>query len=232
MSTVAEQMTSAEASRLLGVSVRQVERLVAAGDLTRVGRVGRSLLIDAASVHRMRGRGSRRGRPWAAETKRAAADLLAEGRTERLTQAERSRLRSRLRGMTAEEPVQAMSGRAQVRRLRASGSFLDRLRQSVTLTGAAAVDADRAVAGRFGLASAQRDTVDGYVDADTAQRLIDECHLVDDANGNVTLRITDDHQGDRMLADDVTVALDLADSLDARERSAGLALLRSRLRAL
>lgn len=232
MSRVAEQMTSAEASRLLGVSVRQVERLVATGHLTRVDRVGRSLLIDAASVHRMRARGSRRGRPWAAETTRAATDLLAHGRTERLTQSARSRLRSRLRSMTAEDLVQAMSGRAQVRNFRASGSFLDRLRRSVTLTGTAAVDADRAVAGRFGLATAQRDTVDGYVDADTARRLTDECQLVDDANGNVTLRITDDHPGDRMPADDVTVALDLADSLDVRERSAGLALLRNRLSGL
>lgn len=225
------QMTSAEAARRLGVGVRQVERLLGAGDLTRVGTVGRVALIDAASVHRLHGRGARRGRPWSTETIFAAIELLADGQTERLESTQRSRLRARLRRMDAEDLVRATSGRAEVRRYRASGSFLDRIRQSVTLTGSSAVDDRRDVAGLFGLSSAQRDAVDGYVDRATVQHLVDRYHLVDDAGGNVTLRVADNWKAAGDVADDVVVALDLAESLDVRERSAGLALLSDRLEA-
>ena len=232
MTVAAEQMTSAEAARQLGIGVRQVERLLAAGDITRVATVGRTALIDVASVYRLHGRGVRRGRPWSAETIHAAIELLTDGQTGRLESTQRSRLRSRLRNMDAEDFVRATTRRSDVRRHRASGSFLDRLRRSVTLTGSSAIDASRAVAGRFGLAPTQRDAVDGYVDHATAQRLIDRCHLVDDAGGNVTLRITVDWKAEEDVADDVVIALDLAESLDVRERSAGLGLLRDRLEAL
>lgn len=222
-------MTSAEAARQLGIGVRQVERLLNSGELTQVGTVGRVALIDAVSVHRLHGRGARRGRPWSTETILAAIELLTHGQTKRLESTQRSRLRSRLRHMDAEDLVRATSGRAKVRRYRASSSFLDRIRQSVTLTGSAAVDARRDVAGIFGLASTQRDVVDGYVDRATARHLVDRYHLADDAGGNVTLRVADNWNAVGDVADDVVVALDLAESLDVRERSAGLALLRTRL---
>jgi hypothetical protein len=134
--------------------------------------------------------------------------------------------------MSAEELVRATWGRASVRRYRASTSFIDRIRQQVTLTGASAIDADGAIAGQFGLAAAQREEVDGYVDSATAQQLIARFHLVDDARGNVTLRVADNEQGGRRVASTVIVALDLAESLDSRERAAALALLRDRLELL
>ncbi len=133
--------------------------------------------------------------------------------------------------MDAEDLVRATSGRAEVSRYRASRSFLDRIRQSIELTGSSAVDARRDVAGRFGLASAQRDAVDGYADRATTQHLIDRYHLVEDAGGNVTLRVADCWKASGDVAADVVVALDLAESLDVRERSAGLALLTDRLEA-
>ena len=120
MASATETMTSSEAARLLGVGMRQVERLLAAGDLTPVGTVGRAALIDAASVHRPRTRGVRRGRPWSAETSGAAIDLLTAGETGRLGSIERSRLILRLRHLSAEDVVRATRGRASVRRYRAS----------------------------------------------------------------------------------------------------------------
>ena len=232
MVAVVEQMTSAEAAQLLGVSSRQVARLVATGDLTQVRTVGRALLIDATSVHRLHNKGARQGRPWTDETTKAAIDILTDGHTGRLTQTERSRLRARLRRMSAQRFTQAMSRRAQIRRYRASSSFLDMLRREVTLTGSSAIDADRGVASRFGLAAAMRDTVDGYVDPATASRLVRQFHLVDDADGNVTLRVVEARPVGRHIADDATVALDLAESLDVRERSTALALRGDRLAAL
>jgi excisionase family DNA binding protein len=70
-------MTSDEVAQSLGVSVRQVQRLVEAGELTGAGRVGRSLLIDTDSVNLLRANGSQRGRPWNARTVWIALDLLS-----------------------------------------------------------------------------------------------------------------------------------------------------------
>lgn len=232
MASLTDAMTSSEAARELGVGVRQVERLVAAGSITRVGTVGRAALIDPASVHRLRTRGVRRGRPWTAATSLAAIDLLTIGRTDRLGQVERSRLISRLRGMTAEDVVRATQGRARARRYRASASFLDRIRTAATLTGTSAIDADRAVAGQFGLSSSTRDMADAYVDRRTAEQLIARCHLVEDARGNVTLRATEALHEGGTIAPVIVVALDLADSLDVRERAAGITLLQNRLEGL
>ena len=232
MTSLAEQMTSAEAAQQLGIGVRQVERMVASGELSYAGSVGRALLIDAASVHRHRERGAAKGRPWSTDTLHAAVELLQDGRTDLLEGTQRSRLRAKLRQMAASDLARAAHRRAEVRRYRASTSFLEALRGRILLTGGAAVDADRVTAGRFGLGTVQRDIVDGYVSRVTAEELVDRYLLVDDAQGNVTLRIADDVVGVRGIADLVTVALDLAESLDARERVAGLAVLDERLAAL
>ena len=106
------------------------------------------------------------------------------------------------------------------------------LRRVVSSAGPEPIDADRGVASRFGLAAAMRDTVDGYVAPAAASRLVRQFHLVDDADGNVTLRVVEARPVGRHIADDVTVALDLAESLDVRERSTALALLGDRLAAL
>ena len=225
-----EVMSSAEASRQLGVSIRQIQRLAATGALTQVGNVGRSKLIDARSVQRLKARGSRRGRPWTAETIAAAIDLLTDGDTERLSSLERRRLRGRLSALSAEDLVRATSSRADVRRYRTSSSFLDRLSAEVTPSGLDAVDRDPSLAKTFGLTRSSRASVDGYVDEKAARALVRECHMVEDEQGNVTLRVTPIDS--LKEPNTVTVALDLADSLDTRVRSAGLTYLRQRLKAL
>lgn len=238
MTVADDQMTTADAARMLAVSVRQVRYLVDAGELAEAGRVGSNLLVDAASVHRLAERGSQRGRPWAEETAWAAVELLDSGRTRRLNAAQRSRLRARLRGMDAEQLVRLARRRSEVSCYRAFSSFLDRLRTHVTLTGTAAVSEDRAVADQFGLAAGGRTTVDGYVARNLLRDYEDEFFLVADRRGNVLLRSTDtgvhagaDTSGQRM-ASETAIALDLADSLNTRERSAGLRVLTDTLRRL
>lgn len=223
-------MSSAEAGRQLGLSVRQVQRLTESGVLVQVGSVGRTKLIDAESVHRVKAQGLRRGRPWSAETIAAALDVLTEGDTTRLSSVERKRLRERLAGQSAEDLVRATRPRAKARRYRASASFLDRLRKEVALTGASAIDNDTALAKEFGLGQGAQVNVDGYVDRTAADRLIRVCHLIADAQGNVTLRVTDIDS--LMTTSALAVAMDLAESLDPRERSAGLTFLRQRLKSL
>ena len=134
--------------------------------------------------------------------------------------------------MTTQELVRAVRHRADVVRYRASTSFLTELRDRVVLTGTAAVDADRATAAQFGLGTAQRETVDGYVNRAAVAELVERYFLIEDERGNVTLRITDDLSDGGTVADTVTVALDLTESLDARERAAGLRVLSEQLAAL
>jgi hypothetical protein len=223
-------MTSADASHALGVSVRQVQRLVAKGDLEQVGMVGRSVLLSPESVQRLRIRGVRQGRPWQAETIAAALELLSNGRTERLDSVELGRLHGRLKTSTVEQVVQAMRARAEVSRYRSSVSFLPRLGASVAQTGLSAIDADAALASEFGLGQAPGVGIDGYVDEQTAAALIRSCRLIDDPQGNVTLRTT---TIDVLHATNpVAVAIDLVESLDPRARNAGVTLLRNRLQRL
>jgi 3',5'-cyclic AMP phosphodiesterase CpdA len=229
MTGAAEQMTTADAARMLGVSVRQVRNLVDAGELAEAGRVGSVLLLDSNTVLRLRERGSQRGRPWAEETAWAAVEMLDCGHTARLNAAQRSRLRARLREMDVEEFVRLARHRSQVSYYRASASFLSRLREHVALTGAAAVAEDRSVADQFGLATGDRSSVDGYVDRALIRDYEDEFFLAPDRHGNVVLRGTTSSAVSKQTASVSAIALDLAESLDSRERSAGLRVLAEKL---
>jgi excisionase family DNA binding protein len=84
-------MTSDEVARSLGVSVRQVQRLVERGELREAGRVGRSVLVDADSVDLLRANGLHRGRPWNARTVWVAIDLLSGVATDELSSSQRWR---------------------------------------------------------------------------------------------------------------------------------------------
>jgi excisionase family DNA binding protein len=222
-----DMMTSTDASRVLGVSVRQVQRLVDAGWLTSAGRVGRSILIDAASVHEVANRGAQPGRPWNQATAWAALELLSSDKTDRLTETQRSRLRSRLRGLTAAELIPLARRRARTCRYRVSASFLDRLRERVVSTGSAAISESADVAARFGLAAGRTETVDGYLAARDLDNVVGEYLMVPDHAGNATLRVVEVDGFNR--ATPVVVALDLAESLDPRERSAGRRVLKEML---
>ncbi len=229
-----DAMTSGEAARVLGVSVRQVQRLVETGELSGAGRVGRSLLIDTVSVNLLRANGSQRGRPWNQRTVWVALDLLSGVGSDELTSSQRWHLRERLRAMTPEHLVRLGRRRADVHRFRASESFLARVWHEVALTGGAALSADAELAREFGLAAGGRPVVDGYVGPDDLHRIVSAYHLAEDLGGNVVLRVLDDVTRSRRgePAALATVALDLAESLDPRERSAGRRMLDRLLRAL
>ncbi len=212
--------------------MRQVQRMVASGALTQTGVVGRTSLIDATSVQRLKAQGARPGRPWSSETIAAAIDLLDHGASEQLDSVEQARLLKRLRLASPEEVVRAMRKRAQVQRYRASESFIERIFERVTLTGAAALNTEPALLLQFGLVAISRRKIDGYIELKNARRIIRSCHLVGDAQGNVTLRVTDIDALLKQELQAVVIALDLADSLDTRERKAGLAFLSKRLKAL
>jgi len=222
MTEQGDLLSTAEASRQLGVGTRQVQRLAATGAITQVGNIGRVKLLDARSVQRLKIQKTGRGRPWTQATIELTLELLSKGDTHLGTTIERSRTRKRLVKITAEGLVQAMRRRAAVRRYRASESFLDQITARVMLTGVSAIDSNYALAQKFGLAMKASDSVDGYIGEKGDRQLIKLCHLVEDATGNVTLRKTDMKVLLKGEYQSLIVALDLAESLDARQRAAGL----------
>jgi hypothetical protein len=126
--------------------------------------------------------------------------------------------------MDAAALVRATRQRAEVRRYRVTASYLDPLSEEVMLPGLSALaDADTAKA--LGMAVARdRDRVDGYVVRDRIGDLVETYFLVEDPNGNVTLRVVNGGMADLtpgVPAALEMIALDLVDSLGSRQRPAG-----------
>lgn len=206
-------MSTRQAAERIGVSARHVQRLVASGALTAVG-IDR---LDATSVEQwIAQRRGGRVRTWEEATAWAAVSLLEDGAAEWLGQSQRSRLRSVLAGTTSAELATRARNRAQVRRYFAHPQALTHLTGSVITSGA--------LTGIGGL-TPRTDRLDGYVEDDVVPRLVSRFRLQPDPTGTVTLRetgmprnvVVELARGRRH----VLAGLDLAESVEARERSAG-----------
>ncbi|WP_170856628.1 helix-turn-helix domain-containing protein [Geodermatophilus africanus] len=210
-------MTTQEAAERIGVSVRHVQRLVAAGDLVAVG----PDRIDAGSVAQWTAqRTGGRLRAWEEPTAWAAVALLEGVPAPWLGQAQRSRLRSALVGISGAELAARARNRAMIHRYHAHPRALDHLARDIVASGATR---------GIGELTATPGRLDGYVDRSAVQRLVERYRLETDPAGSVTLRATGMRrdvvaelaQGRRH----VLAGLDLAGSTDARERSEGQRLL-------
>lgn len=204
------------AAERLGVSVRQVQRLARAGELQRLG----ANLVDAKSVLRLeRTVSGHRRRAWSQTTAWAAAALLSDVEVGWMGQSQLSRLKARLRVMSAEEFAGSSRNRAVVHRFTAHRSALSRLSGQIVSSGAGGTVA--------GLTVSLDGGADGYVTTEDVWVLACTFHLATDGAGdvNVVLRSTDfDLDVVRSIADagQVLAALDLSTSVDIRERTAGL----------
>lgn len=201
-----------EAAERLGVTTRQVQHLVARGELRSLARG----VIDETSVERLLAvrRGSHT-RAWAESTAWAAVALLSGREAEWSGESQRSRLRGRLRGLGADELVERARGRASVSRYVAHRSAGERLRSELVDTSSAAE--------RLGLATTN--AIDGYLARTDLTAVMSRHGLIRDDTGSVTLRATSmdlDVVRDMVDAGDVLAGLDLAESLDVRERRAGI----------
>lgn len=217
------EMTTVASAEVLGVSARQVARLARVGELTVTRTVGGALLLDGASVHRLAKQGRHNGRPWAAATAWAALALLSGERVDWLDAPAMSRLRHRLRASSASELCWMTRRRAMVHRMRGWGKDTGLLH-----TGVSALR-DPVVSGRFNLTPVT-DGSDGYVCARNFTAATTALGLVDDVDGDMTVRVVPDDAGyavDRVLT--AAVAVDLAGSLDTRESAAGMCVLEDML---
>lgn len=204
--------STAEAAERLGVSTRQVQHLVARGDLSQIARG----FIDAASVDRLIAvRRGGRARAWSEATAWGAIALLSGMEASWVGESQRSRIRKRLRAMTVDSFVAQSRNRALTRRYAGHPSAVGRVRTATLSTHEAAR--------RLGLADSA--AVDAYVATDDLDQVVREHALALDDAGSFALRATtmDMNVVGRLVAEvDVVAALDLAESLDTRERSAGM----------
>lgn len=205
-------MSVSEAAERLGVSTRQVQHLVASGELRALARG----IVDRTAVERLLAvRGGSHTRAWSEPTAWGAISLLSGGDARWMGSAQQSRLRSRLRATTSGELVAKARGRAEVTRYRAhssSGQHLLGVLVHATNT-----------AGRLGLA--ETNDIDGYIASQDVAGVVRAHGLIRDDDGRVVLRATTMNLGIvRDLANRALVlaGLDLAESLDPRESRAGL----------
>ena len=221
------QMTTAAAADRLGVSQRQVQRLIATGDLPASRTAGDAWVVDALALNALARTRPTRGRPWSPGTAWAALWQLSGLDADWLDRRSASRLAERLATLGSEGLLHACRRRAVVRQCRVSESFIEELSAAVVRSGTSAM-----TAAPFGMG---RDSarVDGYCDEGALTGLVRDFHLIEDASGNATLRAAPLRalqigDGDEMPV--AVVAADLAESLEVRERSTGLRVLESLLR--
>jgi len=181
-------LSVAEAAGRLGVSRRQVQRLVAAGTLGAVRGFGGALVVDAGSVRRATLGRPGRGRPWAADMAWGALWRLSGLDTPWLTTPQRRRLVRLLATVDADRLLVATRNRATTERFAASPQVRDSLRRAVPT---------------------------GYVAPGRLAELTASYPISRDPDGDVILHVTDfaGIEGRREMPDAV-VAADLAASGD------------------
>ncbi len=235
MNTRGIHIVVADAADQLGVSPQRVRALLASGEL-RGERVGDVWLIDPDSLANYRHvRQPRAGRALAPPTAWAALlTSFATDTTSELVKAfgivgeRRARLRA-LRARDVDDWRWLARRRATVNRYATRTTYLERLRGEPDLMPAG-LSARRDI----GIA-AGAETFDAYVDATTAQRLVERYRLRPDNAGNVTLRSINLTASDQLAAirqrqlPELVVAVDLYEDRDPRTAAMGSDLLRARL---
>ncbi|HEY3549247.1 MAG TPA: hypothetical protein VGK17_24500 [Propionicimonas sp.] len=220
------EIATVVAAGRLGVSQRQVQRLIAAGELRASRTAGDAWVVDAVAVNALVRTRPARGRPWSPGTAWAALWQMSDMDADWLDRRSTRRLSDRLASLDAQGLLHAARRRAVVHHFRASDSFVTELTAHVVRSGTSAV-----TPGAFGIG---RDAarVDGYCDDGALAALVHDFHLIDDPRGNVALRAAALRAlsiGDRDEMPVAVVAADLAESLEVRERAAGIRVLESLL---
>jgi len=218
------EMTTATAAERLGVSQRQVQRLIASGELPAARTAGDAWVVDAIVLNALTRTRPERGRPWSPATAWAALWQLSGIDADWLDRRSARRLSDRLTSLDAQGLLHLARRRAIVHHFRIGDSFVKELTAHVVRSGTSAMTTEVFGMGR----DAAR--VDGYCDDGALAGLVRAFHLVDDARGNATLRAAPLRAlsiGDRDEMPLAVVAADLAASLEVRERAAGFRFIES-----
>ncbi|MGL5861705.1 MAG: hypothetical protein ACRCY9_10680 [Phycicoccus sp.] len=201
---------------LLDISVRQVSNLHRDARIVAVA----DGVYDRASVLRvLTVRAAHRGRAWTERTAWQAIAVTAGVEARFIGPTQRSRLKAALRPMDAGTFVAMVRNRARVYRVAGQRRSAHRVAAELIDTGAAAA--------RLGLTSAGQQ-IDGYATTAEVERIIGRYHLsqaTGDDDAAVLRGVSEVSRSDVEQINDageLLAALSLAESLDDRERSAGL----------
>jgi excisionase family DNA binding protein len=219
-------LSTSAAADLLSVTRHQVVELVRSGQLRAARPSARLLLVEAESAHRLAQLRRGSGRPWAAHMAWGALWALSGLACDWLKPWQRSRLRARLPRLTPPELVWLARRRAErAEAFRVAPSLTGRARSLLALTGASAPG--------LGLVG-QSAVLDGYAPAEAEAEFVRQCHAVRGPGANVAVRLVAEPPfplSDHAVMPEAVVAADLCESLDARERDAGLSTLKGLLDA-
>jgi excisionase family DNA binding protein len=218
---IAGYYSTAQAATLLGVSSHEVARLARAGELNAHKAVGNVLLIDAVDVRLLEALSKRKGRPFSSKVSWAALWLLSGLEVAWLDYPQTRRLNIRLKTTNAQELLWLTRKRASTKRYRAYPLAAASLRKELVLSGKSC-----AVLPEYGLTSLN-DVLEGYALV-TPEQLKERHHLIEDSAGKIIVHsLLEKHPTLNGLAQMpiAAAAADLASSLDARERRAGLDVL-------
>jgi len=229
-----DEMTVHDAAAALSVTERQVTRLARAGSITIAREVGNSLLLNSASVHRMVQSSRHPGRPWSPEVSWAALSLLSQCKVDWIASPTQiTRLKHRLRRSSAAEVAYLARNRATTHHMETWGEGdVDVLIRGdyLAATGISAIIHVPKTAARFGLSSARHGKADGYIVDDDFDDVVEQFGMLSQ-NGDVTLRVVSALNPFFRTATlpIAAVAVDLMESLDTRQRSAGTRVLQELL---
>lgn len=213
--------TTRGAANLLGVSQREVVRLIEADKISARLTESGFYVIDELSLSSYRLAKRAKGRPWAADTAWAALDLLGGGDAGWLDYRRRWSLMKKLETCSAEDVVWLARNRQTLRRYKCSPSVAPLVKKSVIRTGSASSASTMHV---IGLSEAPS-LVDGYVAEGLLDKLADAYCMREGTRGEVTLRVAHGLPSEfSRLAEmpPAVAAADLALSANVREHDCGL----------
>ena len=204
------EMTVGQVARQHARTDRFVQQALRSGALPGHRVLGRTTSVDDVAVQAW-SRALGRGRRWTDQVREAALDLLSTGRTDRLSASERSRLRSRLRGMSATDMAHAAGG---------LGAAWARYRGTAP-TGLVRIGPSAANPGDLGIVAGEGWLT--FVQTDHLDRFEMDQDVILDADGNLGVieRSTVDDRVARILLDTYLLG-------DARQSAAAAAELQRR----
>lgn len=219
--------TVAEAAKRLSITDRRVRSLIQSGELQAVHAAPRIALITEESLIRLALREKRAGRPYSSETAMGALYLLSGESIDWLSVRRRYEIRRLLKETDADAFVRNIRHRADVHEYWANALFLDRLSGSGDICRSGGCEG---MAEYFELSPSE--LVEGYVEENDLPMLKSRYMLKELAEPKkVRFHVVRGCpiRGRRVMPVAVCAA-DLADSIDPRERNAGMGRLAALLR--
>jgi excisionase family DNA binding protein len=211
--------TVEQAAFSLGVSRHQAIELIHNGSLSAMRTAGGVFLISAKSLEGLKVIRRGNGRPLKQETAWAALWVLSGLDAPWLDYHQKRRLSIRLKTTTAQDLVWDTRKRTSTLWLRISDSFLGDVRKHLVLSGMSALKEHG-----FDLVG-KSPYLEGYVAQKELRGLIKQYRAIENEDANIMLHVTSEVPIDLkalIVMPVAVVATDLAASLDARERKAGL----------